>query len=68
MYVPKFVTGGGGRFKQNSIPESSTLLSCVIATVLDDFPSICLDYSCKEEFVLFFFRVWVFFQEKILIF
>lgn len=55
MYVPKFVIGDGGRFKRNYIPESSSLLSCVIATVLDDFPNICLDYSCKEEFVLFLF-------------
>lgn len=64
MYVPKFVIGGGGRFKQNYVPESSSLLSCVIATALDDFPSICLDYSCKEEFVLVFFVGWVFFQKK----
>lgn len=41
--MPVFIIGGG------HIPESSSLSPCVIATGLDDFPSICLDDSGKEE-------------------
>lgn len=62
MYVLKFVIGSGGRLKRNYFPESSNLLSCVIAVVLDDFPSMFGLYLRKGRF----FESRVCFQKNII--